>query len=191
MNKSKLLRLVGSREEHIEQLKVALVMLAVTALYEYASINLVEGYVFNIYEFLGTWSGLVCVWLTRTTNILCWPWGIFSSVMLGIFFYQIGLPGQQWLNLGYFLLIQLWAWPHWVFGGVEKTELPISYLSFKGRLLTILSVLLGTAAIFSIIDMFSPGSLYPWLDALVVASSVVAQYLLGKKKVESWVGCSG
>jgi nicotinamide mononucleotide transporter len=162
-------------------------MFAVTALYEYISIRFVSGYSLNIYEFLGTWSGLVCVWLARTTNILSWPWGIFSSVMLGIFFSQIGLPGQQWLNWGYFLIIQLWAWPHWAFGGKDKTDLPITVLSWKSRLVALGVLILGTFGTYALIDVFTPGSFHPWLDALVVASSVVAQFLLGRKKVESWI----
>lgn len=187
MNYKTITRLWGTRKEHIEQIRVAGIMFAVTALYEYISIQFVPGYSLNIYEFLGTWSGLVCVWLSRTTNILCWPWGIFSSVMLGIFFSQIGLPGQQWLNWGYFLIIQLWAWPHWAFGGAKKTDLPITVLSWKSRILVLGILVVGTFGIYSLIDVFAPGSFYPWLDALVVASSVVAQFLLGRKKIESWI----
>jgi nicotinamide mononucleotide transporter len=187
MNYRNISRLWGNRAEHIEQLRVALIMFVVTAIYEYVSIQFVPGYSLNVYEFLGTWSGLVCVWLSRTTNILCWPWGIFSSVMLGVFFSQIGLPGQQWLNWGYFLIIQLWAWPHWAFGGVGKTDLPISTLSWKSRLLGLVVLIAGTIGIYYLIDIFVPGSFHPWLDATVVASSIIAQYLLGQKKVESWI----
>jgi nicotinamide mononucleotide transporter len=110
-----------------------------------------------------------------------------SSLALGVFFSQIGLPGQQWLNWGYFMIIQLWAWPHWVFGGNKNTELPVTRLNAKERIVTLISIVLGTAIIYTIIDIFVPGSLYPWLDALVVTASVMAQFLLGKKKVESWI----
>lgn len=180
-------RLWGTPKEHLEQLKVAVIMFIVTALYEYISIRFVPGYSFNIYEFLGTWSGLVCVWLARTTNILSWPWGIFSSAMLGVFFSQIGLPGQQWLNWGYFLIIQLWAWPHWAFGGKDKTDLPITVMSRRSRLFALGLLMLGTFGSYALIDVFAPGSFHPWLDALVVSSSVIAQFLLGRKKVESWI----
>ncbi len=183
----KIIRLLGTKKDNLEQLKVAALMFVVTALYELLSRHFIPSYNFNIYEFLGTWTALVCVWLSRTRNILCWPWGIISSVVLGIFFSQIGLPGQQWLNWGYFVVIQIWAWPHWAFGGKEQKELPVTVLSWKGRIITLLSIVLGTFITYSLIGVLVPGSLYPWLDALVVASSVIAQYLLGKKKVESWL----
>lgn len=183
----KIKRLLGTRKEYIEQIKVGIVMFAATAVYVYISRYFIAEYKFNIYEFLGTWAGLICVWLSRTRNILCWPWGIVSSVFLGIFFSQIGLPGQQWLNWGYFVIIQLWSWPHWAFGGEQKTELPVTSLSLKGKVWTLLSILFGTIAIYYLIDVFVPESSYPWLDSLVVVSSITAQFLLGRKKVESWI----
>jgi nicotinamide riboside transporter PnuC len=102
----------GTKEEHLEQARVAAAMLVATALYEVLSLRLNAGARFNAWEFLGTWTGSVCVWLSRTRNVLCWPWGIVSSVALGFFFSQIGLPGQQWLNWIYFGVIQLWSTGH-------------------------------------------------------------------------------
>ncbi len=183
----KLRALWGNKKENLEQIGIALSMFFVTALYELISRHFVPGYSFNIYEFIGTWSGLVCVWLSRTRNILCWPWGIVSSVALGFFFQQIGLPGQQWLNWVYFTLVQLWSWPYWAFGGEAYTALPVTRLTWRERFLTLLTIVVGTAAIYFLIDIFVAGSHYPWLDSLVVASSVTAQFLLGKKKVESWI----
>ncbi len=187
MHTSNMIRLWGTRQDHKEQFFVLVVMAIATVAYELVSQYFVPSHAFNVYEFVGTWSGLVCVWLSRTRNILCWPWGIVSALALGVFFSQIGLPGQQWLNWGYFVIIQLWSWQYWVFGGPSRAELPVSTLSWAGRGVTLLSLVLGTALVYTLIDVFSPGSLYPWLDALVVAASVVAQFLLGKKKVESWI----
>ena len=179
-------RLFGSRAAHKEHASVVILMLIVTALYEFLAVQFIPDYAVNWYEFVGTWAGLTCVWLTRTQNVLCWPWGIVSSIAFGFFFKEIGLPGQQWLNWGYFLAIQLWAWPYWVFGGTDRTELKVSRVGIKGRILTIVAVVVGTYAVYRFIAYISPGSLYPVLDALVVAASVTAQYLLGRKLIESW-----
>jgi nicotinamide mononucleotide transporter len=180
-------RLWGTRADYLEQAKVSAAMLVVAALYEALSMRLTTDAHFNGYEFVGTWTGLVCVWLSRTRNILCWPWGIVSSAALGFFFGAIGLPGQQWLNWIYFGAIQLWAWPHWAFGGEAKTELPVTTLSTAGRVATLVLGAAGSAVVYSLIGAFAAGSLHPWLDSIVVASSVIAQFLLGRKKVESWI----
>lgn len=107
--------------------------------------------------------------------------------MLGYFFSTIGLPGQQWLNWGYFLIIQLWAWPQWAYGGERKAPRVVTVLSFRARAGVVFVLALGTFVIYRTIDFIVPGSVYPLLDAVVVASSIVAQYLLGLKKVESWI----
>lgn len=179
-------RFIGSGREHRESLYVAVIMLVIAALYEFLSSLVFSDFSFNIYEFVGTWSGLTTVWLCRTENVLCWPWGIVSALMFGFFFGNIGLPGQQWLNWGYFLIIQIWAWPNWAFGGEALEELRVSALGVKGRFVTLLGVVLGTSIVFLLIDTLVPGSQYPILDATVVAASVVAQLLLGRKNVESW-----
>ena len=179
-------RLVGGKKDYRESAYVAIAMLLVTIAYELFSKMVFTDFSFNIYEFVGTWSGLTTVWLCRTENVLCWPWGIVSAIMFGFFFGTIGLPGQQWLNWGYFLVIQIWAWPNWAFGGEARSELQVTFLSAKGRLLTLGGIVLGTALIYMLIDVFAPGSNYPVLDATVVASSIVAQFLLGRKNVESW-----
>ncbi len=161
-------------------------MLAVTTLYELVASHIVPDFTINWYEFVGTWAGLVCVWLSRTQNILCWPWGIMSSITFGLFFAQIGLPGQQWLNLGYFLVIQIFAWPYWAFGGGARAKLPVTRLSHKGLMFTLFVLIFLTIVIFRMIDVLVPGSLYPLVDAVVVAASITAQYLLGRKVLESW-----
>lgn len=179
--------LLGDRVAHRENALVATAMLLVTLLYEGVSAQLIPGFTFNMYEFVGTWSGLVCVWLCRTENILCWPWGIVSAGAFGFFFGSIGLPGQQWLNWGYFLIIQVLAWPYWAFGGTGRTELPVTMLSWDGRALMFVALIVGTLFVYTLIDTLVPGSQSPVLDATVVASSVVAQFLMGRKKVESWL----
>ena len=125
-------RLVGSKSDYRESAYVALLMLLVTIAYELFSKMVFVDFSFNINEFVGTWSGLVTVWLCRTENVLCWPWGIVSAIMFGFFFGTIGLPGQQWLNWGYFLIIQIWAWPNWAFGGAGRSELRVTFLSMRG-----------------------------------------------------------
>lgn len=180
-------RVLGTGAEHRESLGIALAMAVVTAAYSALSYMLVDGYQLNVYELVGTWTGLVTVWLSRTRNILCWPWGLVSALALGAFFAQIGLPGQQWLNWGYFFVIQWWAWWHWAYGGTSQDSLPVTALSTTQRVAVVGAVIIGTLVAITAINVLAPASNYPWLDALVVAASVVAQYLLGRKNIESWL----
>lgn len=176
----------GTAKDLKESLLVALAMFMVTALYEYFMYWFVPGFTVNWFELFGTWASLNAVWLVRTQNIQNWFWGILGVVLLGFFFKEIGLPGQQWLQWLYFLPVQIWAWYYWLLGKTERSELPVTTLTTKGRIFWLLVVALLATAVFLLIDIFAPTSQYPVLDATVVAASVIAQYLMGLKKMESW-----
>ena len=177
----------GTKKDLKESLIVAALMLIVTASYEFLMYQFVPDFAINWYEFFGTWFTLNAVWLVRTQNIQNWFWGILGVILLGLFFMEIGLPGQQWLQWAYFLPVQVWAWYHWVNGRKGTNELPVTRLSNYGRVLWITVIAVMTIVIIYAIDVFSPGSQYPVLDATVVAASVVAQYLMGLKKMECWI----
>lgn len=180
-------KIFGTAANTRETALVAAAMLAVTIAYEYAMSVLIEGFTIHWYEFFGTWCVLNAVWLVRTQNIQNWMWGIAGVVLLGVFFRDIGLPGQQWLQWAYFLPVQGWAWYHWVHGARDRAALPVTTLSSSGRALWLGVLAVGTIAVYASIDAFAPGSQLPILDATVVAASVTAQFLMGRKKVESWL----
>jgi nicotinamide mononucleotide transporter len=171
-----------------ESALVATLMLIVTLIYEGAMYLLIPDFVVNYYELFGTWCVLTAVWLVRTENIQNWLWGIVGVVLLGVFFGQIGLPGQQWLQWAFFVPVQLWSWYYWANAKRDaERELQVTTMSWLERGLWIVIIILGTVFGEWFIDSVTPGSQYPALDALVVVSSMVAQFLMGRKKVESWV----
>lgn len=179
----------GGKAAYRESFLVALFMLVVTLLYEGAMLMVIPDFVVNYYELLGTWFVLTAVWLVRTQNIQNWAWGIAGVVLLGVFFRDIGLPGQQWLQWAFFLPIQVWSWYYWATGGAKALadELPVTMLSVRERMFWLVAMFVGTFGVMRFIEVFSPGSLYPLLDALVVVASMTAQFLMGRKKVESWI----
>lgn len=180
-------RIFGTKEAFKESLFVAIAMLAVTAVYEYSMSIVISDFTINYYEFFGTWFILNAVWLVRTQNIQNWLWGILGVLALGVFFRDIGLPGQQWLQWAFFLPVQIWSWYFWLVGGPRKEELKVTVLSGKERVVWLGAIVVSTSFVYVFIDKLSPGSLYPLLDALVVVASMSAQFLMGRKKVESWV----
>ncbi len=180
---------LGDRAALSESVVVAVYMLAVTLCYEAAMLTWIDEFEVNYFELLGTWCALNAVWLVRTENIQNWIWGITSAILLGVFFGQIGLPGQQWLQWAFFLPIQVWCWYYWATAGaaVASTNLPVTFLRTGERIVWMVVLVVGTWLVLNFVEVFAPGSAYPELDALVVVSSMMAQFLLGRKKVESWI----
>lgn len=137
-------------------------------------------------EFLATATSLWAVWITQRRNVLALPVGIVSVILMGWFFRDIGLVGQQWLQWGYYLPVQFWAWGMWTRGGDGRTELTVTRSTPKALGLVLAAGVLGTAVLGWVLDAGWDEALYTYWDASIVASSIVAMLLLSRKKVESW-----
>lgn len=137
-------------------------------------------------EFAGTTTSLWAVWITQRRNVLAMPVGIISVVLMGAFFWQIGLIGQAGLHWVYYLLVQVWGWHRWTRGGDGGGELVVSRLRHGQRLAVLAAGVVGTVLVRWILIAGWAQAVHATWDASIVAASVMAQLLLSMKKVESW-----
>ena len=56
----------------------------------------------NIYEWIGALTGLLCVWLAARQQVWTWPVALVSVVFYFVFFYQIRLYADMWLQVFFF-----------------------------------------------------------------------------------------
>lgn len=130
---------------------------------------------------------LACVWLVRTENVLSMPIGVGACALLGVFYLQIELVGQGWLQLAFFIPVQLIGWWAWCRGGDRGSELKISRVTTREGVLALMSGLalwVGAWALFNALYGQTP---YAWWDTSIVAASIVAQGLLTYKRIEHWL----
>jgi nicotinamide mononucleotide transporter len=137
-------------------------------------------------EFLATVTSLWSVWITQRRNVLALPAGVVSVILMGWFFHDIGLLGQTWLQWGYYLPVQFWAWRQWTRGGEDHTELTVTRLTGSARGAVVVVGVIATLALGWVLDSGWDDAIYTYWDASIVAASVVAMLLLSKEKVESW-----
>lgn len=135
----------------------------------------------NIIEIIAVLFTLLSVILTVKGNLLCWPIGIIGVAFYSIIFYNHNLLGDLVLQ-GVFLIQSILGWINW---RKPKEELPISWLSneVRGSLVTVM--LLVYMLIFSITSNY--GGNMPFLDSAVATLSIMATFLLVKKKIEAWI----
>ena len=176
----------GRRWEHRHALIAAIGSLAATGLYWAATIRFAPDITPGVVEFGGTATSLWSVWITQRRNVLALPAGIVSVVLMGWFFWDIGLIGQMLLHWGYYLPVQFWAWKEWTRGGEGHTELIVTRLTPQYRVVMVAAIAAFTAVFGWVLDAAWDSALYTYWDASVVAASVVAMILMSKKKVESW-----
>ena len=176
----------GRRWEHLHATIAAAGSLLACILYWLGTKRFAPDVVPGWVEFGGTMTSLWSVWITQRRNVLALPIGIVSVILMGWFFRDIGLVGQQWLQWGYYLPVQFWAWAQWTRGGEKQTELLVTRLSNPARLLAFIGGAIATMIFGWLLDAGWDDALYTYWDASIVAASVVAMLLLSKKKVEAW-----
>lgn len=138
-------------------------------------------------EFWALIPSLACVLLVRTENVLSMPVGIVACALLGVFYLQIDLVGQGWLQLAFYIPVQVAGWWAWCRGGERGGELHIVRTTWPGRLVTVAAwaaLWLGAWLLFG--ALYGPTPYAVW-DTSIVAASIVAQTLMSWKRAEHWL----
>lgn len=155
-------------------------------------------YPMSYLEFIGTIFTIWCVWLTSRAKILSWPIGLIGSVFYLFLFYQIQLYSDVFEQV-YFIITGFMGWYLWVKNKQQiddqKKEVIVSLNTLKQNAIYLGIIAAGTVGL-SYVTMNLSGWLpvyfpepvsFPMLDAVTTVMSFVAQWLLVRKRVESWV----
>jgi nicotinamide mononucleotide transporter len=136
-------------------------------------------------EILAVFFGFVCVWLTLRQNIWCWPTGLVQVVLFIYIFHEVKLYSDLILHVIY-VGMQLYGWYFWLHGGRDSGVARVSRLARASRQLWLLSVLAGSLLWGYLMARYTDASL-PYGDAFTTVASLAAQWLLARKKLESWL----
>ncbi|HTE40821.1 MAG TPA: nicotinamide riboside transporter PnuC, partial [Steroidobacteraceae bacterium] len=136
----------------------------------------------SVAEVLGFATGLWCVWLTARKSILNFPVGIANSALLLLLFSQTRLFADATLQI-LFIVLSARGW--WLWAQVDQgVELPISNAPRRIFSAAIVLSLLLSATIGGLLFVVR-GSI-PVFDGLITGLSLVAQWLLNRRLVQSW-----
>jgi nicotinamide mononucleotide transporter len=107
-------------------------------------------------------------------------------VVLYIFiFYDARLYSDVGLQVIY-IFLQVYGWYEWLYGGKKKTELPVSILNRRSRILWGIIIILGSCLLGYSMYTYTNAA-FPYLDAFITIASLVAQWFLARKKLENWM----
>ncbi len=161
-------------------------------------------------EVAGFALAVVMVWCSIQELHWSWPLAIASSALYFFVFRHSQLYGEASLQV-VFALLALWGWGQWLkppiqhptaiahddasFTAIADTEeknhptdaaIGITRLTARGRLLNLAAALLLWPILALFLIQFTDTDV-PWWDGWVTALSLVGQYLLGRKVLESWL----
>ncbi len=128
-------------------------------------------------------TGAICVWLVVRQNIWNFPLGLINVTIYAWVFYEYRLYADSGLQVVYFAL-NLIGWYLWLFGGENRTELQVQRTS--KRELVLIGVFIAAATAFLWWLLGKIGGAAKFWDALTTSISLSAQWLLSRKRLESW-----
>lgn len=136
-------------------------------------------------ELVAVALGLACVWLTVRQHIGCWPTGLAMVLLYIVIFYQAKLYSDMLLQVAY-VFLQIYGWYAWLRGGPRQSRLAVSRLPRWQIGPWMATCLVCTALLGTLMDRCTDAS-FPYVDAFAAVASLIAQWLMGRKRLESWL----
>jgi len=134
-------------------------------------------------EALATLFGFLAVFLTIKQNIWCWFFGLIQVTLYVYIFLIAKLYSDMVLHIIY-IFLQIWGWYSWKYTGINEEQLRVSKI--KNWIIWIVIAVIGTFCLGFFMDTQTDAEL-PYPDAFTTTASLIAQYLMIKKKLGSWV----
>lgn len=137
----------------------------------------------NPLEVLAVLTSAGGTWLLARNSPLGWWIGLVGIVLYGFVFYQARLFAEIGLQVVYFVT-SLQAIYIWLYGGEKKKERPVSRISPKWVLITLVLAALALWGLYELL-IYLRGAV-PFWDALTTIMSLVAHIYLMFRVVENW-----
>ncbi len=134
-------------------------------------------------ELVGFGTGLVCVALAARRNVWNYPIGLANNVAFFVLFLGAGLYASAGLQVVYGALA-VHGWFRWV-TRVEKDREYIARTPRRHVPALVAAFVVLAAAIAWVLLTYTDSTVAGW-DASTTAASLVAQYLLNRKRIENW-----
>jgi nicotinamide mononucleotide transporter len=134
-------------------------------------------------EAWGFVTGGICVWLVVREHLWNWPIGLANNVFFFVLFWRGRLYADMGLQVVYFGL-GVYGWLNWLFGGEKRTVLKVSRATRTEWIIVTVAIPVCTWGLRAILIVVNGAA--PFWDSLTTVLSLVAQYLLCRKRFENW-----
>ena len=135
-------------------------------------------------EMIAVFCGLANVGLIIRRSIWNYPFGFLMVILYARIFYDYQLYSDALLQV-YFFLIQFYGLYYWLKGRADDGRIIVEYLPRKQYGIYLGIGLFGWLTLSSLMSSFTDAS-YPFWDGAIASLSVLAQFLLSRRHIESW-----
>lgn len=135
----------------------------------------------NWIETAAVFFSFACTWLCTRQVRFNYVLGVISTMLLSYVFWKANLYGSMVLNL-YLIPTVIYGWFVW---GKDENTLPVKHVRLKAvGLYAFFTSITWLGAYYAIKAL---GGSMGGLDGWLLVGSILAQYLLDRKKIETWL----
>lgn len=173
------IKLADKRTRNI--IESVVIGLALTSLSYLVGVGLGWITAINWLEIFAVFTSYACTYLCVTERRINYPIGAISSAAYAYLFLQSGLVSSAILN-AYLVPTLIYGWIRW---RKDSNTRPVTHVELKWLPVYLLVAGLGYTGAVLISQQF--GGSMAWTDSLILAGTILAQFLLDNKKLENWI----
>lgn len=138
-------------------------------------------------EALAVVLGLICVWLTVKRSLYSYAFGIPMSALYFLIFWDYTLYADAFLQI-FFIVIQVYGLRVWQnnLTSVQTTTVIVEPIKDSVLGVSIAAGIVFWGFIAWVLSTYTD-STHPAWDSFIASASVVAQFWLSRRYVESWI----
>ena len=139
-------------------------------------------------EITGAVLSVIYLFLSIKQKSALWIFGFISSAFYVVIFFQSKFYADMSLQF-YYLVVSVYGWINWQrkTDETKNSTLPTTRISGKKQYLEYIAGTVVVYLIYFFILYFLTDSPFPIADSVVGAFSVIATWMLAKKKIENWI----
>ena len=136
-------------------------------------------------EWLAAGLGVINVFLVVRRSVWNYPFGLLMVALYFFVFFEARLYSDALLQI-FFFVVQLYGWVNWVRARNAAGEVPVGWLSGRERIFWALGTALASLAWGLGMARWTDAAA-PIVDAFVAGTSISAQILMARRRIENWV----
>jgi len=139
----------------------------------------------SLLEWLAAGLGVINVFLVVRRSVWNYPFGLVMVALYFFVFAEAKLYSDALLQI-FFFVVQLYGWVNWVRARSQAGEVPVGRLSARERFLWALGTVIASLAWGLLMARYTDAA-RPIVDAFVAGTSISAQILMARRRIENWV----
>ncbi len=149
--------------------------------------NILEYLQNNWLEVTGAILSLVYLFFSIRANSILWIFGFISSALYVAVFFNAKFYAEMSLY-SYYLFVSVYGWINWHKKSEESNhELPITRIVGAKQIFQYISATIAIYITYYLVLEYLTDSPIALADSVVGALSIIATWMLAKKKIENWL----